>query len=82
MRNRQIVFAYRPEGELTVDVFVQQEVEVAPIAEGEILCRNLMASVDPYLRLKMYDQRSYTPPLDIGQLIPGRTIAEVPAQAP
>lgn len=77
MRNRQIVFAYRPDGELRADVFAQREVEVAPIAEGEILCRNLMASVDPYLRLKMYDQRSYTPPLDIGQLIPGRTIAEV-----
>ena len=77
MRNRQIVFAYRPNGEPSADVFKFREADVPSPREGQILCRNVAASVDPYLRLKMFDRRSYTPPLEIGQLIPGRTIAVV-----
>lgn len=77
MKNRQIVFARRPEGEVTAEVFAERETGSMPVGDGEILCRNLVASIDPYLRLKMYNRRSYTPPLEIGQLIPGRTIAQV-----
>jgi NADPH-dependent curcumin reductase CurA len=77
MKNRQIIFAYRPEGEPGADVFAERVTELLPVGDGNILCRNLAASIDPYLRLKMYDRRSYTPPLEIGQLIPGRTIAVV-----
>lgn len=77
MKNRQITFARRPEGKPTPDVFQERCVEAERPEEGEILCRNLAISVDPYLRLKMYDRRSYTPPLQIGELIPGRAVAEV-----
>ena len=77
MKNRQLYFSYRPEGQPTPDVFEVREVEAGTPAEGELLCRNLTVSVDPYLRLKMHDRRSYTPPLQIGESIPGRAISQV-----
>jgi len=77
LQNRQILFSHRPDGNPTPDVFQERIVEVGQPGEGEILCRNLTVSVDPYLRLKMYDRRSYTPPLQIGELIPGSAVAEV-----
>lgn len=77
MENRQIHFSRRPDGPPTSDVFEERIGEASRPGEGEILCRNLTVSVDPYLRLKMYDRRSYTPPLQIGELIPGRAVAEV-----
>lgn len=75
--NRQIAFAARPEGDVSADAFLTREVEIPALADGQILCRNLWASVDPYLRLKMHDRESYTPPLQIGEAIPGLTVAQV-----
>lgn len=77
MKNRQLFFSHRPEGNPSPDVFGERLVDVGTPADGELLCRNLTVSVDPYLRLKMYDRRSYTPPLKIGESIPGRSVAEV-----
>lgn len=77
MKNRQLFFARRPEGDPSADVFAERLADVPNPGAGEILCRNLSLSIDPYLRLKMYDRRSYTPPLQIGEQIPGRSIAEV-----
>jgi NADPH-dependent curcumin reductase CurA len=77
MKNRQIRFARRPEGEPSADIFDIEAVDVAAPKAGEILCRVRAVSVDPYLRLKMYDRRSYTPPLQIGEQIPGMAVAEV-----
>jgi NADPH-dependent curcumin reductase CurA len=75
--NRRICFAQRPSGQPTADVFAIAVNEVALPSDGQILCRNLLVSVDPYLRLKMHDRESYTPPLEIGKQIPGGTIAQV-----
>ena len=75
--NRQVAFAARPNGEPTAETFFIREVPVPALESGQILCRNLMVSVDPYLRLKMYDRESYTPPLEIGETIPGRSVAQV-----
>lgn len=77
LTNRRLVFAYRPEGKPSPDVFGVVTDPVPSPAEGQILVRNLLVSIDPYLRLKMYDRRSYTPPLKIGEQIPGRGIAQV-----
>ncbi len=83
LKSRQIFFGYRPEGNPAPDVFQGRLVDIGRPGEGEILCRNLTVSVDPYLRLKMHDRRSYTPPLQIGETIPGRSVAEViEARAP
>lgn len=77
MQSRQIYFSRRPDGKPAPDVFEERLVDVAAPRDGEILCRNVTVSVDPYLRLKMYDRRSYTPPLRIGEAIPGRAVALV-----
>ncbi len=75
--NRQIAFAARPEGRPEADTFTVREAPMPVLEAGEILCRNLWLSVDPYLRLKMHDRESYTPPLQIGETIPGRSVAEI-----
>ena len=75
--NRQVFFQQRPQGEPQPSTFGVREVPLASIADGELLCRNLVVSVDPYLRLKMVQRESYTPPLEIGEAIPGRSIAQV-----
>ncbi len=75
--NRQLAFAARPEGDVSADAFLTREVEIPAPADGQILCRNLWVSVDPYLRLKMHDRESYTPPLQIGEAIPGLSVAQV-----
>lgn len=75
--NRQLAFAARPEGDVTEEAFFTRDADIPALAEGQILCRNLWVSVDPYLRLKMYDRESYTPPLQIGESIPGRSVAQV-----
>ncbi len=79
LKNRQIYFFRRPDGNPTAEVFQERVVDVGVPGDGEILCRNLTVSVDPYLRLKMYERRSYTPPLRIGEAIPGRAVAEIVA---
>ncbi len=76
-QNRQIFFARRPNGDPSSDAFDSRLANIATPSQGEILCRNLVLSVDPYLRLKMHDRRSYTPPLQIGEIIPGRSVAKV-----
>lgn len=76
-QNRQIVFTGRPDGQPTASTFSVRTVPVPQPREGDLLCRNLYLSIDPYLRLKMHDRESYTPPLKIGQTVPGRNLAEV-----
>ncbi|KPQ07739.1 MAG: putative NADP-dependent oxidoreductase [Rhodobacteraceae bacterium HLUCCA12] len=75
--NRQHVFAARPQGAVGADTFGLRTTPVPAVEPGTILCRNLWISVDPYLRLKMHDRESYTPPLQIGEPIPGRSVAQV-----
>src|SRR4051812_4924088 len=76
-RNRQLFFRDRPHGEPGPDTFAVRELPLPTPGDGELLCRNLYVSVDPYLRLKMHQRESYTPPLEIGEAIPGRSVAQV-----
>lgn len=75
--NRQLFFREQPQGEPQPTTFAVRELPVPQPGEGELLCRNVYVSVDPYLRLKMHQRESYTPPLEIGQAIPGLSVAEV-----
>jgi NADPH-dependent curcumin reductase CurA len=45
--------------------------------EGEVLIRNLFLSVDPYMRWRMNDAQSYAPPVTLGDVMVGTTVAEV-----
>ena len=75
--NRRIVLARRPKGKVTPDDFRLEEVPVAPLAEGEFLVRNLYLSLDPYMRGRMDDAKSYAKPVAVGEVMGGGTVGEV-----
>jgi NADPH-dependent curcumin reductase CurA len=77
MNNLQVVLASRPVGPVTERNFRFVESPIAPPREGEVLVRNLYLSLDPYMRMRMNDGKSYAPPVGIGEVMVGGTIGEV-----
>lgn len=77
MTNRQILFAKRPDGWVTTDCFDQRDGEMPEPGPGEFLVRNIYMSVDPYMRGMMNPQRSYAAPLQPGDVMACRVVAEV-----
>jgi NADPH-dependent curcumin reductase CurA len=76
---REVRLAARPQGEPKPTDFELAEVEVAEPAEGEVLVRNLVMSVDPYMRGRMNDVKSYVPPFQLGRPLDGGAVGEVVA---
>ena len=77
MTSHEIRLASRPKGWPTADTFAAATVELPPLAEGEVLVRNLFMSVDPYMRGRMNDVKSYVPPFQVGHALEGGAIGEV-----
>lgn len=77
MNTEQIVLASRPKGLPVIDNFRFEAVELPDIAEGEVLLENLYFSVDPYMRGRMNDTKSYAPPFQINEPIQGGVVARV-----
>ncbi|HET8596189.1 MAG TPA: NADP-dependent oxidoreductase [Castellaniella sp.] len=75
--NRQIVVAARPNGNATLNDFGFVEQPVPVPGEGEVLSRNVLISIDPYQRNLMGNASSESPPVDLGQPMPGPTVAIV-----
>jgi NADPH-dependent curcumin reductase CurA len=67
----------RPNGTPTDENFELKEVELPPLAEGQVRVRNLWLSVDPYMRGRMNDVKSYVPPFQVGEPLEGGAIGEV-----
>jgi hypothetical protein len=67
----------RPEGMPTLDNFELKNIELPPLADGQVRVRNLWLSVDPYMRGRMNDVKSYVPPFQIGEPMDGGAIGEV-----
>ena len=67
----------RPPGLPTANNFELKEVDLPPVADGRIRVRNLWLSVDPYMRGRMNDVKSYVPPFELGQPMEGGAIGEV-----
>ncbi|MEW1658763.1 NADP-dependent oxidoreductase [Streptomyces sp. NPDC093707] len=67
----------RPQGWPTPDDFALREVALPELAEGQILVRNLYFSVDPYMRGRMNDVKSYVPPFQLDQPMDGGAVGEV-----
>lgn len=82
VQSREIHLASRPVGEPTADNFTlaTTELDTTP-PENRLLVRNLYLSVDPYMRGRMRDTRSYTPPFQIGEALTGGAVGEVIASA-
>jgi NADPH-dependent curcumin reductase len=77
--NRQMVLASRPDGRASPENFRMREVPVPQPADGEILVRNRFLSLDPYMRMRMDDVRSYAPAQKLGEVMLGGTAGEVVA---
>ncbi|MGW6450028.1 NADP-dependent oxidoreductase [Lentzea sp. NPDC055074] len=73
----EVRLASRPNGWPTEDTFEIAEVEVPTPGEGQILVRNKVMSVDPYMRGRMNDVKSYVPPFQVGAPLEGGAVGEV-----
>ncbi|MGW1139090.1 NADP-dependent oxidoreductase [Streptomyces zhihengii] len=71
----------RPHGWPEAEDFALREAEVTAPAEGRVLVRNLHFSVDPYMRGRMNDVKSYTPPFQLDHPMDGGAVGEVVASA-
>src|SRR5215470_16439386 len=74
---RQIAMVSRPKGPPTLANFRLEEVPVPALPPGGLLLRVLYLSLDPYMRGRMDDRKSYARPVDVGEVMPGETICEV-----
>jgi len=77
--SREIRLAARPHGEPRPSDFELVEVQLPDPGPGELLVRNTFMSVDPYMRGRMNDVKSYVPPFQLGQPLDGGAIGEVVA---
>ncbi len=75
--SREIRLASRPHGEPTLDNFSFATVQLPDPQPGELLVRNLCMSVDPYMRGRMNDAKSYVPPFQIGKPLEGSAVGKV-----
>jgi NADPH-dependent curcumin reductase CurA len=73
----EVRLASRPKGWPTEDTFEIAEVEIPAPGENEILVRNVVMSVDPYMRGRMNDVKSYVPPFQVGAPLEGGAVGEV-----
>lgn len=77
MNTRQFVLASRPKGVPAAGDFRLETVTLPELQDGQVLLRGLYYSVDPYMRGRMNDAKSYTPPFKLDEPIAGGVIAEV-----
>ncbi len=75
--SRRIVLARRPVGEPKPDDFRMEDGPVPAAPPGGVLLRTLWLSLDPYMRGRMSDAPSYSPPVGIGDVMVGGTVSEV-----
>ena len=67
----------RPSGMPTDENFALDEVALAPLDDGMVHVRNRWLSVDPYMRGRMNDVKSYVPPFQVGEPMTGGAVGEV-----
>ena len=75
--SREIQLVSRPQGMPTADNFTIVQTELKPLQEGQVLVRNLYISVDPYMRGRMKEGKSYVPPFELGKALEGGAVGEV-----
>jgi NADPH-dependent curcumin reductase CurA len=77
METREIRLARRPHGEPVDEDFELAARELGEPAQGQLLVRNRFMSVDPYMRGRMNDVKSYVPPFELGKALQGGAVGEV-----
>ncbi|KKB61660.1 NADP-dependent oxidoreductase [Robbsia andropogonis] len=74
---QRIVLASRPKGRPIPENFRLEQYELPPLADGEVALRVQFLSLDPYMRGRMDDAKSYAPPVPINGVMDGEAICEV-----
>ncbi len=75
--NRQILLDNRPEGEATTSNFKLVTTQTPALQDGQVLVRHHYLSLDPYMRGRMNDSKSYAQPQPLGEVMIGGTVGEV-----
>ncbi|HMC48925.1 MAG TPA: NADP-dependent oxidoreductase [Caballeronia sp.] len=75
--NRQILLVSRPQGAASVDNFKLVETPLEPLADGQVRVRNHFLSLDPYMRGRMDDSKSYAASQPLNEVMIGGTVGEV-----
>src|SRR5699024_5918434 len=73
----QIHLVSRPQGEVRQDNFKTVEVELPDLGTGEVRVRNEFISVDPYMRGRMNEGKSYVAPFELNQVMDGGAVGRV-----
>ena len=76
-KNRRIILVSRPHGEPKPENFKLAEAPIPAIGPGQILLKTKLLSLDPYMRGRISDAKSYAPPFAIGEPLGGQTVSEV-----
>lgn len=76
-RNQQILLDNRPQGEATVDNFRLVTTDTPALQDGQVLVRHHYLSLDPYMRGRMNDSKSYAASQPLGEVMIGGTVGEV-----
>ena len=76
-QNQQIVLDHRPSGEARADHFRLVTTDTPPLQDGQVLVRHQYLSLDPYMRGRMNDAKSYATPQPVGEVMIGGTAGTV-----
>jgi NADPH-dependent curcumin reductase CurA len=76
-QNTRILLDNRPVGEATPGNFRLETVATPTLQDGQVLIRHHYLSLDPYMRGRMNDAKSYAPPQPLGEVMIGGTVGEV-----
>ncbi|MDB5798214.1 MAG: NADP-dependent oxidoreductase [Paucimonas sp.] len=74
---QQIVLASRPQGRVSPGNFRLERVPVPALQDGQVLVRNHYLSLDPYMRMRMEDVKSYAAPQELNAVMVGGTVGEI-----
>jgi NADPH-dependent curcumin reductase CurA len=77
MKNQQIVLASRPTGEPSAANFRLQTVDLPALQDGQVLVQHHFLSLDPYMRGRMNDGKSYAQPQPLEAVMIGGTVGQV-----
>ena len=77
MNNRKIILKSRPHGMPVAENFELVSCSLNEPSDGEILCKTIYMSLDPYMRGRMNEGKSYAEPVKIGEVMDGGTVSEV-----
>lgn len=75
--NLQVLLAGRPNGELCAEDFLIVENDLPPIPPGFFLVQNKYLSLDPFIRGRMDDKKSYAKPMAMGEVMAGYAVGEI-----